>query len=731
MSLQSRPLTGLYNGVSQQPATLRMDSQLEAQVNIYGSVTDGLLKRPPLTNVALIQAGTLAGTAFFHTINRSIAERYSVVITNGNVQVFAQDGTEKTVTKPQGVAYLASTDPGTEFAVVTIADYSFIVNKSITVATEVADSTEPVALADWYTPTTWFRDGTVPPESYFNVAQGTYKGSKNSFEALPAPSDTSPPVEGDVWRVKPSNTGTDSGTDVYYVVRRSGVWEETYAPIGGSIQLDDATMPHALVREADGNFTFQPFAWKARQVGDDITNPAPSFVGSKIRDAFYYKNRLGFVSNESVIFSGAGDFGGFFRLTVMDLLDSAPVDVTISGTNVSVLEYAVPFANSLMLFAEQAQAVLNVDEVLTPRTVSVDLVTSYEMSTRVRPVPLGNDVYFPSENGSYSRIREYFVESGQNQSDAADVTAHVPKYVPSDIIAMAGNTNEDVLFIASSAAGYENRIYVYKFYWVGDEKVQSSWSYFELDAASEILSMSVLESDLLVLIQRADGVYLESMNLQAGDTATGVDFQVYLDRRTEILGVWGTGVTTWTLPYPVPAGTERDNFKLVRGAAFTAEVGSLVDPSTYTWVNSTTITTPNQDDDGTVFAGVAYDSSFTFSEQFVKSQDQSITTGRLMLRTFTVYYTNTAYFATDVAPYGNGDNLVEEIIPSSLSAFTGKTLGAASLLIGEPSFHTGSYSFQVYGDSRNAVVSISTDSHVGMNINSCEWEGFYFNRAAT
>src|SRR5690606_22113437 len=116
---------------------------------------------------------------------------------------------------------------------------------------------------------------------------------------------------------------------------------------------------------------------------------------------------------ENVVFSCASDYGNFWRTTVTDLLDSDPVDVAVSSTKVSKIKFAVPFNNTMMLFADQTQFALNVDQLLTPTSVSIDAVTSYEMSTRVRPEAVGNDIYFVTESGEFSRIREYFVNDGE------------------------------------------------------------------------------------------------------------------------------------------------------------------------------------------------------------------------------------------------------------------------------------------------------------------------------
>ena len=46
-------------------------------------------------------------------------------------------------------------------------------------------------------------------------------------------------------------------------------------------------------------------------------------------------------------------------------------------------------------------------------------------------------------------------------------------------------------------------------------------------------------------------------------------------------------------------------------------------------------------------------------------------------------------------------------------------------------FHDGTYSFQIYGDSRVAKVSLVNDTHVQSVFQSAEWEALYHNRANT
>ena len=69
-------------------------------------------------------------------------------------------------------------------------------------------------------------------------------------------------------------------------------------------------MPHVLIRGADGNFRFEVDGdtytmsgtdftlpkWGERVVGDLISAPNPSFIGNKINNVFFFRNRLGFLA---------------------------------------------------------------------------------------------------------------------------------------------------------------------------------------------------------------------------------------------------------------------------------------------------------------------------------------------------------------------------------------------------------------------------------------------------
>jgi len=718
--LVRKPIPGLYDGVSQQSPTLRSVLQAEEQVNGWATLADGLGKRPPTEHVALVRPDAF-GPATIHHINRDLSERYIVVVTDGDLRVYNHlTGAQVSVNFPNGKAYLDCQNAAEDFALITVADYTFVVNRRVTCAMLPPDTTVDESYYRWLNRN---NPGNVYqyPGIYMPYGGVGYMGEKQRFEDLPETA-----VDGQVYKIVGSS---DNEFSSYYVIRKGGVWEEYRDPLLYVNKIDARTMPHALVREKDGTFSFAPFSWAERKVGDKTSNPEPTFIGRRINDVLFIQNRLGFLVDENTVMSAAADFGNFWRNTVTTLVASDPIDVAVTGSEVSILKHAVPFADSLMLFAEQQQFKLSWGDFgLTPDSVAITPVTSYKTNVKARPVRIGRDIYFCADSTAYTRVYEYYnrpTDAGVS-TEAADITAHVPRYLPKGARKLAADPTNEALFVLTDT--HPRRIYVYKFAWGSPtEKTQSAWSYWEFDQNATILSVEVLDEHLYLLIQRPDGVYLERLSLQSGAKPAQADHQVYLDRRAVVTGVYrpATDDTLFTLPYaPV-----QSQLRIVQGNA--APVGkreALIDPSQYRWVNAAAVAVPGNYGGYPCLVGERYTFRYVFSPPFLADRQGNILSGYTVLRGLTVYYTDTAYFATEVAPYGT-DPQVEYVVPAKLAEFTGKTLGALSLVLGSPAYHSGDYSFQVYGQADVARVSLINDSHAAATFQSAEFEMTYHNRA--
>jgi hypothetical protein len=723
LALTTRTLPSLMNGISRQPAILRSPDQTEDELNTWGEIASGLTRRPPTTTVAKLDGLDLSN-AQVHHINRDLNERYLVIIKNGGIEVYDEaTGEEKTVAAPEGWAYLDA--PGTAYRAMTVADYTFIVNTEKTVALlaagqdEVAPSgnyrfpggTNPrgltAVLAEWVNG----QNGQYAPN--YNDHGGSVTATVKSAEDLP-----STVCSGCVYRV----LGAAETSFVSYYVRGDGtVWNETVKP-GLKNRFDENTMPHVLIRLSDGTFEFVPFSWKARRVGDYESNPAPPFVGRTIRDVFFYQNRLGFVSDESIIFSAAGDYGDFWRRTVLDYIDSDALAAAATTTDVAILDYAVPFADGVMLFSGQRQLSLtNGDSGLSAHSLAIQPVTRYVMAPGVRPAPLGSQVHFVTDSGGYSAVQEYTRLAGADPTEAADITAHVPGLIPSGASQIIPVPDLDALFVLTRSAddGERNRLFAYQFFWDGEKKVISAWRVWDFDDA-EPVSGAYLSGALHLLMERPDGYFLEKIDLSPNAVTEGMDHVIHLDRGEIVTGVYD-GVAD-TTEFTVSFAPDADKVRVVR------QDESEISPTLYTIVG-TTITVPGDESAAPVVIGDVYETLIAFTRQYpVDWQGRPLSTGRLTLHTWSVNVQDTAYTRARVYPYGKA---VAEHDPDMVheTLFTGKVLGDVSLVIGQKTYGNTTFTFSVAGNAAEARVELINDTPYASTWTSGEWEGLFFSRA--
>lgn len=140
--LTNRALPALYNGVSQQPASIRHSSQGELVENALLTVADGVRMRPNTRNIARLMTD-IPSNMKVHHIFASPTEHYIVVFADGSlswrIKVFnGITGAEITVDTssfPGVTTYLNTTDSITDLYCLTVADTTFIVNRAVTTAT--------------------------------------------------------------------------------------------------------------------------------------------------------------------------------------------------------------------------------------------------------------------------------------------------------------------------------------------------------------------------------------------------------------------------------------------------------------------------------------------------------------------------------------------------------------------------------------------------------------------
>ncbi len=337
-------------------------------------------------------------------------------------------------------------------------------------------------------------------DSHGNTALGAVKGKVQSLSDLPvvAPLGFQVRVEG----------AKHIEEDDYYLTFHTdsneafghGRWVES-AGYAIDDQLDEETMPYSLVNTGTNAFTLRPTAWARREVGDNASNPFPSFEDKKISDLFFFKNRLGFLSEDRIVFSEDSNPTNLFRTTVRTLLDTAPIDVTAATNMVQNLHSAVPFQDNMILFSERGQFIIDGREALTPSTIAVNAVTNYNTDTSSRPEAIGPFIYFPSQRGGFHSINEFALQDAADIYESTDITAQVPSYIPrNSYFKMTGSTTENMLAVTTgdcTTSPATQKYFLYKFVFQERQKVISAWA--ELTFPFNVYAMEFINSELFIL----------------------------------------------------------------------------------------------------------------------------------------------------------------------------------------------------------------------------------------
>ena len=288
-------------------------------------------------------------------------------------------------------------------------------------------------------------------------------------------------------------------SDNYYVkfiadngTQGSGKWEECPRPHNFSSGsdpmvkgLDPAKMPHALVNNRNGTFTFKKLDettanadsndnyWKYREVGDDVTNPFPSFNGKEIQKIFFHRNRLGLIADEQVVLSRPGDYFNFFIVSAISTSDDNPVDITVSDIKPAFVNHVLPIQKGVMMFSDNGQFLLFTEsDIFSPKTARLKKIASYECDASLQPRDMGTSVMFTSNVSAYTRAFEATILDDDVPPKILEQTRVVPEYIPKDITLSANST---ALGIVTFGKKNSSELYHYKYFDSGERRDQSAW----------------------------------------------------------------------------------------------------------------------------------------------------------------------------------------------------------------------------------------------------------------
>ena len=774
-TLKSQTIKNLIQGVSQQPDVLKKPEQLEEQVNCISSEVKGIVRRPSTHFKGTVPYAYPDTPFFLHTVDRDEEEKYVVTFYDKGISAFKLDGTPIPVTVEPGtdLGYMFSVDPRKALKVITVADYTFVCNTEVETALSDTVDTYPMAsnvglfniksgqygrtyivyvngtmVVRYTTP-----DGGAPNQSiaidtneirnqlanytalFFPNAYIDRGDSWFSISGIPITSvstedgfngqalvgltnyiqrfDKLPATAPDGYYVAVKSDPKDGGEPYYIRYKASErLWVE--CPKNGLMNtINPHTMPHALVRQPDGSLLFKKVNWDKRLAGDEDTNPNPSFIGKPITDMFFFKNRLGFTAGENVILSEVGNYFNYWFKSATDIVDSDPIDVPCSTSRINFLNFGVVHNNDLIAFSDKEQFILKADGVLSPKTSSLTPATSFSSSPTVRPIVAGKNIYFPVERSQSTTIREYYsVQDVSDLKNSQDITAHVPDYIPTGVTQMEASTTDNILCLISRKNKRE--IYVYKYLYYNEQKVQSSWSKWVMP--KDVVGLNFVGNLLYVYMKDCSNIIITTIAFGVDDNDTYdtfVDFKrKYLIKTADYDRLLDETIIDLTALYGYAIDTTGLTFYVIDGKGFVTTHTNIVGNKLHLQGKATI---------EEVVVGIMFTSYFDLATIMLKHDDGqggyiADTEGRLMLRRIEVNFADTNNITAEVTSR-------ERVFKYHL---TGKTLGSTTL--GEYSLKEGVFKIPINGNSTSVSTRLTSNYPVGFNIIGYKWIGNYIKR---
>lgn len=771
--LISQSVKNIVSGISQQPPVLRLPEQLEEQINGFSTEASGLQKRPPTQFIKVLEGVSGATKPLIHFVERDSTERYIMYFYDNSLHIFDLEGNPMKIEIAEDADYLKSKNPRADLKVLTIADYTFILNKNVVVkmtgdkspdsfntqgalahvksgqygrtysliadGKEIASYATPngsepshvssidthniaanlynQAVAKGYSCTlgdTWVHiKGVKKIESrdgYNNQAMVSLTSTIQKFSLLPS---TAP--DGYVVKVK---SDPDSSTGEYFIRYNADdkVWEECVSP-NMTTTIDAATMPHVLIRQSDGTFKFQKATWDDREAGDDDSNPEPSFIGLPLNDIFFHKNRLGLLAGENIILSESSSYYNFWMVSATDVIDTDTIDVAVTTTQINNLMYAIPFNEELYCFSNHSQFVLRSDTTLSPKNCALVEVTGFDSTPNCRPVVSGKNLYFATERAEYTNIKEYYsVENVSDIKNAQDISSHCPNYIPNGVHKITSNTNENILLVQTE--GEPSSLFVYKYLFLNEQRVQASWSKWTFKG--EVLGVFFIASTCYIIIDYFGLHTLEKMQFTY-DTIDYEDepYRVYLDSKKLLKNAAYNEANEDTT---IDVFKEYGNSNIPDGTMGVVDnqgVYQIIDVSNGKAVLSGDWTNMP------VYIGFIYNfkaalSTFYVHSTYTSGTTKAILNGRLQLRYLHINYDNTGGFNVRVKNHRGKEYFYQ---------MTTRQLGTPETRIGVVPSATGTFKVPLQMLNTSCAISIESDLPLPLSIIGYLWEATFVQKS--
>ena len=493
----------------------------------------------------------------------------------------------------------------------------------------------------------------------------------------------------------------------------TGSWSECAKP-GIKKKLNEATVPIIIQRTANGNFNVKQFTYDDREVGDEDTNPDPSFVDAKINNVLFFRNRLVFLSGDNVVLSRPGDLGNFFVKTAVTVAADDPIDISCSSTYPSELFDGLEQNTGLLVFAENQQFLLATDsDVLQPDTAKLASISTYNYNSKMSPISMGTIAGFVDNAGTFSRFFAMANVAREGEPQVVELSKVVSRKLDNNLDLIANSRENSFVFLGKRNS---DEVFGYKYFGTVERQLQSAWfrwkhtrpikyhcvtddTYFFVDDQSFLQKIDLIRDDALSFTENND-TYL--VHIDNYSPSTGGTYDAATNKTTFTLG-WLSSITD-----------KKPNLTAVKGGTDGTIITGIDVPN-----SGTTISVPGK------WTGVQLDFGYDYTMQvdlprfFVQTKTGNVTVneqrGSLTIHRVNLIFSRVGVYETELTRVGK---------PSFSQEFSSTTFD--SYQIGDVRIEdTYAAYVPVYEKSDNFTLSVKSTSPLPATLTSLTWEGDY------
>ena len=521
----------------------------------------------------------------------------------------------------------------------------------------------------------------------------------------------------------------------------SGSWSECAKP---GIPKTLTNMPLVIQRTALANqgtsteiatFTIKQFTYAEREIGDELTNPMPSFVKTsdgqpksnsntfigRINKVLFFRNRLVFLSGENVITSRPGSLGkpDFFSESALTIASSDPIDISAASTFPSELFDGIAINTGLVVFSTNQQFLLASDDtVLNPDTAKLRSISTFNYNKDIAPISLGTTIGYVDNSGKFSRFNEMANIAREGEPSVVEVSKIVPTTLPKDIDLLT-NSRENGIILFGKSNSADSIIYGYKYLNVADKRQQAAWFKWKLN--KPVLYHFIIDDEYYFL---DSNYYLQKIRLvqtteDPSIVQDNVDFLLHVDNHTTVSGGSFNSTTNTTTFSGVGwlNTVTSPNYDLVVIDTNTAStrVGRYAKPT----VSGTSFTVPGNWSGVTLTIGYIYDYEIQFPTfypmKMAGNRPESDVNSSLVLHRIKLHFGKIGLYETTLKRVGKTD-YTEVYESTQLDEY--KVSDAPYL---EEFIKT----VPVYEKNTNVEITLKSSHPAPATLRALSWEGDY------